>query len=68
MEIETPVSTYVVDYTCDDCGKGKMRPEPFVHTSMPPQYPHTCNICGNRKTFYKSYPYTIWRGYDGTSV
>lgn len=43
-EIELPVRTYGVDYICDMCNKGRMRPHNSTALmSNPPKFPHQCN-------------------------
>lgn len=59
-EIKQEVKTFEVDYICDECGKGKMRNAGFVLDSNPPQYPHRCKECGAKKTFYHTYPRTVY--------
>jgi len=51
--------TYIVKYRCDDCGKGIMTREDMVLMSHPPQYPHKCDACGQRRNLDESYPYTL---------
>lgn len=41
-----------IDYTCDECKKGRMRRDEsisIVWTSDPPKYPHKCDNCGEEK-------------------
>lgn len=61
METKKEVKTIQVDYTCDKCGIGKMRPSGNVLTTYPPQYPHFCNNpikCDGSNTFTGiTYPY-----------
>ena len=55
------VNTYEIDFKCDVCGKGYMRP--LVGTilpSWPPQYPHKCNKCGaEMNVIGHTYPYMV---------
>ena len=61
MEIKQEVKTYEVDYECDECETGKLRPLGSVLPTDPPQYPHQCTGCDNKKTFTdKLYPYTVY--------
>ena len=57
MEIEKEVKTFVVDYICDKCSKGKMIPTGICLTTSPSQYPHKCNQCNYIETFRTQYPY-----------
>jgi hypothetical protein len=52
----TPVQTVLVDYVCDSCGEGEMRPTGLVIDTYPQQYPHFCSKCGTGKTFPVTYP------------
>lgn len=45
-----------IDYVCDRCGQGRMRPTGMTLTSNPPQYPHACTACDARGTFLVIYP------------
>ena len=59
-EKKVEVKTYIVRYYCDKDGcDGELVPDGICLTSSPPQYPHTCNKCGDGKTFHKSYPYKV---------
>lgn len=40
---EQAIEQFELDYVCDKCGIGKMRPDGICLTSSPPKYPHTCN-------------------------
>lgn len=64
METKEEVKTFQVDYTCDKCGVGKMRPSGNVLTTYPVQYPHYCNNpikCDEIKIFTGiTYPYTTY--------
>jgi len=62
MEEKKEVKTFVVNYICDECGKGKMVPTAGIYlTSNPPQWPHECTHCNNTKTFRICYPYHHFR-------
>ncbi|SUD80275.1 Uncharacterised protein [Pseudomonas putida] len=52
---------YQVEYVCDSCGEGHMRPAGITLTSYPAQYPHQCSACGARANFLKCYPSIEWR-------
>lgn len=56
-ETTTPLKPVKVDHLCDACGKGHYRPTGGALMSSPAQYPHTCNQCGDQKTFKKRYPF-----------
>jgi len=57
------VEMIVIDYICDECGKGKMLQNgEIVYMSYPAQIPHKCDNCGAKKTFYEQpYPRTGYR-------
>lgn len=46
-----------VDYICDKCGEGRMRPDGHVLQTDYPQYQHVCNKCGHKHFFGQKYPY-----------
>jgi hypothetical protein len=49
-----------VDYMCDSCNAGVMRPTGVMLMSNPPQYPHLCS-CGASATFRVQYPHIEFR-------
>jgi hypothetical protein len=51
------VRTVKVEYVCDACGQGTMKPTGFVYDILPPDYLHKCNKCGKSDCFNKDYPY-----------
>jgi hypothetical protein len=56
------VRPVLVDYVCDECGQGKMRPA-GIKASNPPQHIHRCNFarrfgCEAEITSGRQYPYT----------
>ena len=54
------VNTYEIDYKCDVCGEGYMRPTGEVLLAFPTQYPHRCNKCGTEMNMMgRIYPYTV---------
>lgn len=60
MEKKIEVKTYQIDYICDTCNEGKMRPTGISFPTNPPQYPHVCDKCGAAQTFRnKIYPAII---------
>ena len=56
-----PVEILGVDYICDDCGRGQMRPEEPAMSLDPPGYRHACNACGVSRILANLYPTTGWR-------
>jgi hypothetical protein len=60
METHTKVESFEIDYRCDECGEGMMRPTGRCMESYPPQYPHSCTVCKATKTFTnKRYPHIV---------
>lgn len=53
---QTPIRSIKVDYKCEECNKGYMRPTGLMLTSNPPKFPHKCNICDHEEIFYEKYP------------
>lgn len=62
-EIAKPVQMVVVEYICDECGKGKMqRHGGIVYTSNPIEIPHKCDNCGHEQNFVEpQYPRIGWK-------
>jgi hypothetical protein len=60
-EVEREVSTFKVDYRCDHCPDGVMRPTGIVYDNVPPRYPHYCTACGHTETFSYRYPMIVTR-------
>ena len=58
-EIKTEVKTYQIDYVCDECGCGYLRPTGEALLTHPPKYPHKCKTCGFKKTFKNKYPTVV---------
>jgi hypothetical protein len=54
--IQTPVRPIQVDYQCEKCDDGRMRPTGQTLMSDPPQFPHKCTNCENTITFNEKYP------------
>lgn len=54
-EQKRPVQPIRVSYACDKCG-GDVLPTGLCLTSIPAQYPHDCQQCGERYTFTSLYP------------
>jgi hypothetical protein len=63
-EVEREVCTFKVDYRCDHCPDGVMRPTGIVYDNVPPQYPHYCTTCGHTATFPQRYPRIVTRTKD----
>jgi hypothetical protein len=63
-EVEREVSTFKVDYRCDHCPDGVMRPTGIVYDTVPPMYPHYCTTCGHTATFDHRYPRIVTRTKD----
>ena len=54
------VNTYEIDYKCDVCGEGYMRPTGESLLTLPAQYPHKCSYCGAEMIVWEHmYPYTV---------
>ena len=53
---QMPLRPVRVDYKCDKCGAGYMRPTGVLLTSNPPQFPHRCNNCDAHQNFTEKYP------------
>lgn len=58
MERHIEVAVYWVRMMCDKCKQGEMVATGLCYTSPPPQYKHTCNVCGNSQAYNKVYPTT----------
>jgi len=64
MEIETPVEVLSLEYVCDHCHRGKMRPvrqDGPLPAGHPATYKHTCGECGHEALLQKLYPDIIYR-------
>lgn len=58
-EVTKQIKVIGVDYVCDKCGIGKMRPTGVCLDSYPPKYPHVCDNCGYEDWFIDvTYPTT----------
>jgi hypothetical protein len=60
-EVEQEVCTFKVDYRCDHCPDGVMRPTGIVYDDVPPLYPHYCATCGYIATYNHRYPRIVTR-------
>lgn len=58
-ETTKPVAYVWVDYTCDECAQGVMRParDYGALLSIPQQYPHRCTNCNHLQKFLVTYPH-----------
>ncbi len=50
------VKTVGVEYVCDKCGQGTMRPTGIMLTMSPPKWGHKCNHCGELADLNQTYP------------
>lgn len=53
-----------MEYVCDHCHQGKMRPvrpEAHVNLVQPTSYKHECGKCGHQAQLAKLYPDIIYR-------
>ena len=57
-EIKKLARPFKVEYVCDKCGAGLMRPTGYAFSTNPPKYEHSCNhtLCDNKMNFFKTYP------------
>lgn len=49
----------IIDYICDKCNAGKVKPTGIMLTSMPPKYEHSCPYCGTMINLEHNYPRTV---------
>lgn len=61
---EHQITTHELDYRCDSCGKGNLRPTGVMLLSDPPKWPHACTECGAQQTFDTKYPAFVYRRVD----
>ena len=61
MEIKNEVKCYQMDYVCDKCGKGLLRPiGAFNLIKEKPVYQHECKVCGHKELVNGvQYPYLV---------
>jgi len=53
-----PVQLRTLRALCDVGGcNGEMKATNIVLMTLPPQYPHKCDMCGREISFSKAYPY-----------
>lgn len=68
---EQPVEYFELDYVCDKCGQGHMRPTGICLTSNPPHWPHECNNskCDAKINFSNiKYPATGYRKIGNATI
>ena len=63
METSEIVYTVRIDYICDMCGVGRMKPSGAVQCSYPPSYAHRCDNaeCGATMYLDRTYPAIEYR-------
>ena len=49
----------IIEYICDKCYVGKMKPTNIALTSMPPKYEHVCPYCNSKANLDHTYPRTV---------
>lgn len=54
IESKIEIKTFGVQAQCE-CG-GVYQQTGLCYNSLPPQYPHRCNLCGKEETFIDQYP------------
>lgn len=59
-ETKTKIQPFQIDYVCNECGEGRMRPTGLALLSHPPKYPHVCDKCGKERIFRESYPKIVY--------
>ena len=50
------VETLRMEYVCDECGVGMMKPTGGMLMTYPPKYPHICISCSYVQNFKQTYP------------
>jgi hypothetical protein len=60
-EREAEVKTFVIQYICDTCNTGVMKPQELMLTVHPPLYCHKCDNCEATKNFDEKYPRVVYR-------
>lgn len=55
-------------YVCDRCGDGQYHPTGVAYLSFPPQYPHICDNCGDKRLFGETYPASAGFFIEGPKV
>lgn len=48
-----------IEYICDSCKVGEMKPTGIMLTCEPPLYQHKCTNCGEINSFRNNYPRTV---------
>lgn len=59
-ETKQKIETYVVNYTCDACGKGTMKSNGISLMCNPPLYVHVCTACKSEGTLRHLYPRNVY--------
>ena len=49
----------IIEYICDKCHAGKMKPTNIMLTSTPPKYEHVCPYCNSKAILDHTYPRTV---------
>jgi len=72
MEVESPVEVLSLEYVCDNCQRGRMRPVRDTGSSAlaapAVTYPHRCGECGHVAHLGKLYPDIIYRRAHATEA
>lgn len=55
-EIYKKLKPVQVDYICDTCGEGELKPTGAMKLSYPPLYTHKCSKCNEVFDLKKTYP------------
>jgi len=61
MEREYPTETVIIEYICDTCSIGAMKPTGKALLCKPPLYVHKCDSCGVVANLRRGYPMTKQR-------
>ena len=64
---QTPLRPIQIDYHCDECEHGLMRPVGHMLMTDPPQFEHKCTECGYLMVFNERYP-TVRYALEGGSI
>lgn len=62
--IKTEMKVYSVEYVCDECSTGFMKPTGVTLLSYPAQFPHICSCCEHEENFLVCYPTTVMEKCD----
>ena len=60
MEVRFRTDTYIIEYLCDECYEGNMKPTGKMNLGSVNNFPHLCDnaMCGHTQDFEIKYPYT----------